>query len=91
MIPWHQCYTEYIEGINKDTQILTDQELFCYWCISYGKFINSKMSVYDIVLTAAKNVYQAPIVEDALEIDYYMEQLKEKGFVLDTQVSTSIH
>lgn len=91
MIPWHHCYTDHIEGRSKDSQALTDQELFCYWCISVGKATHSKSSIYDIVLAAAKDTYQAPIVEDKLEIDYCIQQLKEKGYIIDTLVSNSLH
>lgn len=82
MLPWHEFYEKIIQT---DKENLSDQEYFCLWCINASQKNKTPMSVHEIVMSASKNVYQSPIFEDELEIDYYLDQLKEKGYIFDPE------
>ena len=82
MIPWHEFYTKIIE--TNQTK-LTDQEYFCLWCINASQKSTDNLSVHQLVMKASKSIYQSPVFEDELEIDYYLDQLKEKGYIYDPE------
>lgn len=64
-----------------DYKDLTDQEAFCLWYLQEVFEEEDLKDFHSSILHAARTVYQAPIFEDALDVDVALQGLRQKDII----------